>query len=1310
VSHTAIASHLDETGTAGGRADEPSPCHGRRGIAMSRLAACLRRAPLVMLCAFTGALALAGVAQAHVFHHYESQITEIPAVGPHGTGVPVPGPVRSPKVMTVDSAGDLYVEEHLDGKVEGTNSRTDQFAPSGATPVTYELVTQLPQPAILPEQYLGGEDGFTVVDDSTSPGDWAKGDVFVVEGERVRVFEPEAGSKKPSKVEVAQITGTSPTDPFGEHLGGIAVSGFNGDVLVEREGEGGKVYLFEPGKTVGEYAFKGQLVPPGGSFGLPVGGFSVGLAADPLAVDGGNGEIYVSTSVGVDEFGPEGAFRGRITGEETPEREWVPVAAEGRNVQAIAVDPVSHRVFVAPSDSNEGLGAVDVFGPDVVVPDVETTPVSNVHTEPATHTWHVQLNGEVKLDKEGQATCQFVWGTSEQLGHTVGCSHEVTAEESPAEAQIGGLSPDTTYFYRLQATNKNGKNPGEALQDERFTTPGPGLAGESISEVSSSSARLEATVDPHGAPTSYYFQYGPTTEYGGEAPVSPGSSIGSGSEDAEAEQNVEGLLAGTTYHYRVVAVSEIEPGVLEEFDGPDQTFITQAPGSPLALPDGRAWELVSPVDKHGALVQPIGEAGLAQAAANGGALTYQTGSPTEADPQGSAGEVQVLSSRGAAGWSSMDIALSHRAATGVHAGEPAEYDFFSEDLGLGIARQEGAFSPQEDEGVAETFPEATEQTPYLRHDSTCESAPKTCYEPIVTSAAEGGDVPEGTAFGGGVSFVGATPDASHVVLSSSVALTSAPGLYEWSAGKPASESLELVAGEGALFGSAGSGRHAISDDGSRIFYSVQVGGHISTEHLYMRDMTKGETVELDLTEGGLAPTQDPAQFQTASANGSRAFFTDAEPLTKSSGHIGQFGDLYECDIEEAGGKLECKLGDLTPVPANGQPGAGEAAGVQGGVLGASEDGSYVYFVASGVQAAGATPGADNLYVAHELEGAWSTSFVASLSTDDSPDWDKQVSFMTARVSPNGEWLAFMSDRPLTGYDNRDAASGEPDEEVYLYDAGSGSRPPKLVCASCDPTGARPHGVEYNHLEGESGEGGLVATDGRHWRGDQWLAANVPAGTPYITGEALYQSRALSDSGRLFFNSSDALVPQDINGNEDVYEYEPPGVGSCTTSAVTFSERANGCIGLISSGVAHGESAFLDASESGGDVFFMTTERLVPQDVDTSLDVYDAHECTSASPCSPAPAAPPAECVSAAACRAAPTPQPSIYGVPSSATFSGQGNLTSEPAAPTPKKSTPNRPAKCKKKGFIRKHGKCVRAKAKKKAANARKATHKSRTK
>ncbi len=74
-----------------------------------------------------------------------------------------------------------------------------------------------------------------------------------------------------------------------------------------------------------------------------------------------------------------------------------------------------------------------------------------------------------------------------------------------------------------------------------------------------------------------------------------------------------------------------------------------------------------------------------------------------------------------------------------------------------------------------------------------------------------------------------------------------------------------------------------------------------------------------------------------------------------------------------------------------------------------------------------------------------------------PSWGGSTSDLnelTSRVSPNGRYLAFMSERSLTGYDNRDAAVACPDEEVFLYDASSN----RLVCASCDPTGARPTGI------------------------------------------------------------------------------------------------------------------------------------------------------------------------------------------------------------------------------------------------------------
>ncbi len=64
-----------------------------------------------------------------------------------------------------------------------------------------------------------------------------------------------------------------------------------------------------------------------------------------------------------------------------------------------------------------------------------------------------------------------------------------------------------------------------------------------------------------------------------------------------------------------------------------------------------------------------------------------------------------------------------------------------------------------------------------------------------------------------------------------------------------------------------------------------------------------------------------------------------------------------------------------------------------------------------------------------------TQLVAVLSGADKPDWDygaPNLKKLTARVSPDGEWLVFMSERELTGYDNRDAVTGEPDEEVYQF--------------------------------------------------------------------------------------------------------------------------------------------------------------------------------------------------------------------------------------------------------------------------------------
>jgi DNA-binding beta-propeller fold protein YncE len=808
-----------------------------------------------------------------------------------------------------------------------------------------------------------------------------------------------------------------------------------------------------------------------------------------------------------------------------------------------------------------------------------------------------------------------------------------------------------------------------------FVLEGPGpptVENESVSKVTASSATFAAEINPRGAGTEYHFEYGPcstptacaTTAYVKRLPISD-EAVGSDFEVHRVSVHPQDLIAGTVYHFRVVA---------ENAHGPDEqnterTFTTQPTGG-FALPDARQWEMVSPPDKHGALIKPIGEATLIQVAASGVVAAYQATAPTGTEPQGYSNDVQVLSRRVSSGWASDDVATPNEMATGLTLEVfGREYRFFSDDLSLSVVQPFGAFDPSLSE-------EASEQTVYLRTDyqngdvsQPCLPASMRCYRPLVTGKPGYANVPPDTVFGAEVEFVGATPDLAHVVLTSTVPLTETTpvavngGLYEWSGGR-----LQLVSvlpnGEpdnGAFaFGFQNRlARHAISDDGARIVWSTGGGGE---EHLYLRDTVKGETVQLD------AGLEGAPAFQAANSDVSKVLFLES-------------GDLYEYDVAH---------GERVPIT--------EGAEVVGEVPGASEDGSSLYFVANGVLASGAVPGkcksnpvspagaTCNLYYEHYDGTRWEApELVAVLSGEDFPDWGgvgTDLRKVAARISPNGRWLAFMSKRKLSGYDNRDAVNGHLDEEVYLFDATRPVSVTNPVCASCNPTGARPAGTEYGdslHLYGGD----------RVWSDTTWLAANIPGWTAYMGGRALHQSRYLSDSGRLFFNSSDALNAQDVNGTWDVYQYEPPGVGECSASSVTFSERSGGCVGLISSGTSPVESAFLDASEGGGDVFFLTAARLLPQDSDTSLDVYDAHECTGSSPCFPQPTAQPPPCVTEASCRAAPSPQPVFpsSGVGTAAVF-GEDNLTASVPKPAVK------PKRCRR-GFVKKHGRCVKKKARK---------------
>lgn len=1351
-------------------------CSGYAARGRARLSAKAGRAPsrhyvLAALLAVGAAVGLlAPSANAAVTHDYLFQFNEVPS----SSGAPIPGPLTEVGWMTVDS-GEVWIAEHVEG---ATNYRVDRFNAG-----TGEFISQFAHAAGSSHEYLGvavghlageaepqvylGEVGAVSVasEGGSSLGTWTgaetpakalgaafgvavdnratgsgAGNVYVTDTEHnvVDVFQPEAGTNKGHEKYVTQLTGTcatpaSCTENTFTNPQRVAVNSANGDVLVA---DGSVVDVFEP-TLLDEYVFVRQLT----GFALITG----------VAVDSGTGDIYVANSVepsenkhadSVEQFSSEGVFRGSLKG--TSAGPFVGV------VDSVAVDSTSHDVYVGvraePVRAEPGF--VDVFGESVVVPDVVTDGATEVKPTSAT------LNGRVnplEAETAEPATCRFMWGTSESLGKEAACPEPVKGNSLAAvHAPLESLLPDTTYYYRLQASNGKGTNlseeataqcNGQSSQDACFTTSGPGIHSESVSEVASTSATLEATIDPNGVSTSYHFEYD-TTVYGTSAahgvsgPV-PNGTLGAGAGDVPVgPQHVQGLSAGTIYHYRVVAESEPTPGKLERFDGPDRTFTTQPPGAGLGLPDSRQWELVTPPNKHGATILPreggsYHATGVTQAAEDGSGIVYRTDAPTEPEPPGY-GQLgnfadSVLSVRGAAGWSTRDIATPHNSPTNVIG--IAEYLSFAGDLSAALANPEG-------EDLTLLSSEASEPTPYIRREALCDS-PATaheCYWPVLTGKEGVADVPPGTEFGpvppeGGstgvhtprVDVAGVSPDLRHVLVKPrhGLALTATPipgagpgggQIYEWTAGVPGDEALQLAStlpasegggpasaeelavggGTAEFYGPHAQGaRHAVSNDGSRVFWEARDDSQ-RMRRLYLRDTLRRETVRLDVPQPGAPSGGTPfARFEIASTDGSKVFFTDEQRLTVDSGARSAGPDLYECEIVEQAGRLACSLKDLTPARE------GHSAEVRNMVSGAAEDGSSVYFVANGVlnestnsQGESADQGtcvregppnakrACNLYEYHQ--GV--VTFIATLSQRDENAWGienspppgglpnpQYVHSLTAYASPDGRYLTFMSFRSLTGYDNRDAISGKPDAEVYLYDAARG----RLSCASCNPTGARPHGIEAAEfgLEGKTRTHvenlASVRLDDTGVEGiHSWVAANLPPGDKIgLFDGGRDQPRPLSGGGRVFFNSSDALVPRDVNGNEDVYEFEPEGTGSCTASSVTFSSSSSGCVSLISSGTSPEESGFLDASKSGSDVFFLTNSSLVSGDTDTSRDVYDAHVCTASAPCPAATVTVPG-CATGDACRGTPSPQPSIFGAPASATFTGAGNVVA--GAPVPR--------------------------------------------
>jgi hypothetical protein len=1172
----------------------------------------------------------------------------------------------------------------------------EEFAPvlSGGVPVGESFVRafEVPNAEVI------------AIDNSANPGDPSRGDIYVSGATKREVKEGELEDKVVYKF---TPTGTAPIDKLKKYK---PEKGEEAEEFEPIEGiavdSGGGVFVYDEEGIIVHYnnAEKNKI-----SFGTkkspatPVIESSFSSATPGLAVN----------SAGIFYLGHESETAGAQSIEGAPA---VVGTCEVSEEECETISPELDQ------EVTTGVAINEADEPGNLVSERDDAYITNVDTIHGTKTTSV-----VAFSPSGSVIQRFgVGGPSE--------GDAIAVDSHTGAVYVADAASNVIDVFNLEPA-------GEPRVDSLSVCVSAGCgAAEGV--------QLQAQVDPSGADTHAFFEYGLASCATASCTSTSEVELGSGFGDRGVTANLPASLAPGLYHYRVVATN-----ALGKVESAEKTFsITST--APVLL-DGRAWEMVSPPNKDGLEPEALLEGGAAiEASRDGSAISYVADGPfPEGAPEGNRAPepAQILSTRGSTQWSSRDLSTAHTYAAGVNQGRAQEYQAFSPNLALALLEpfsgtkgnsqwaqpalsppvseherqlkeegkpyEEKTFYLRADTPLAPEAGNAEQETDYAAAKKNGETMNNGGYLPLVNEANAlallGG--PFGGGFDSGVDVLAASSDVSHVVFRS---WTASPGVYEWSMNPDPRKQLQpvtvlpknakgeepFVSCECAVVGEQPLTRHAVSDSGSRVFWTLIQG---TEAKLYVRDTQTHESLQLDAPMPGAGVGKPAAAFTTASADGTKVFFTDSQRLTTDSKAVqgaAPKSDLYVFELSPEGTPLSGTLRDLTPEGIHGESADVSGTPKAGGVLDTSADGSYVYFVTNGALSPGDSVGdctverteraperSCNLYMRRFNGSEWEAPrLIAVLSNDDAPDWDASgfpgnLAESSSRVSPNGRYVAFMSDRSLTGYDNTDAspaANGERDEEVFLYDASKDT----LVCASCNPTGARPEGVLDPGRETESsreGEGlGLlvdrVGTWGRpELKVDHWLAGSVPGWTGVaLQGTTFYQSRYLSDSGRLFFNSPDHLVPAATGTKEKVYEYEPSGLGGCSSTG--------GCVGLLSSpnsqsepGGEH-ESAFIDASESGNDVFFVTSARLpafngTSADVDTSYDVYDARVCAQGglSTCLPGPALGTAPCDEVHVPCKASAPSGPEFIVRASPSVAAPGNVAHRVVAGSKQSSKPH---------------------------------------
>jgi len=1242
---------------------------------------------------------------------YRSQITEVPA----SSGAPVSGPFKGPQGLAVDQlTHDLYVTDPHSEVVDVFSSTGTYVTQFGAGVLGGSYGESVAVNDLTEEVYVGdsGPDAVFVFDSSGSfvPPEWhgastpdgSFGGGYVYVGldpttDHVYVATTqgvvnEFGASA-SEEYLGQLTGT-PSGPFTRPQA-VAVAPAGGDLYVADAS--GVVDVFGPDVIVPD-------VTTGAFSNLTSVSATLNGHLDPA----GGGNITDCHFEYTDDasFQANG-FSGAATAACAEGNSFSAPADVHADVSGLSAETTYHYRLLASNanGTNQGSGQTLTTPPAVTLSTGQATAVGPISAT---------LNANVNPAGNGNITdCHFQYiddttfnnnGGNYSSGATdIPCDQPTPISASTAvTATPTNLSVTTTYHFRIVATNADGTTVGS---DQTFTTPPAvkDVTTGAASNVQRTSATLNGSLDPNGIDATYRFQWGTDTSYGHTAPV-PDTDAGSGVGAVAASTDLTGLQPSTVYHFRLLATSSLVGAGTTV--GLDQHFLTAPAVTALATLAATNLQPYS-ATLNGTL-NPAGQPLTDCHFEYGTDATYGHSAPCEPGPAAIGSGAAALEVHAAIGGLSEGLTYFFRLVATDAEG--------TTDGALTLLTTQSSPTPS-------TCPNETLRTGYSALLPDCRA-----YEQVTPSHKGATQDLFGTGSGG--TFAIPATDGNRVLLAGQAKFgpnADAGAFTDYVFSRSASE------WKMASITPPGYGAKSISFESLILSPHLSRVGFTSLPSPSLFVAPAYETLEVGPPGG---PSYTPlattpfdyygGRFMGASTDLSHLILAsfDHNLVPQAAGTVAGAHDLYEftdgqpqpqlvnvtttgslissCEatlgdgvrradvdfrgtrnaisndgsriffVDNCTGHLYMRSGGITTDVSAPDPGVVDPGGFQSvRYVGAAADGSKVFFITPTELTPDALAAGTHQSKIYEYEVA--TQTLTCVSCGDPED----VTDRYVYPSEDGSVVYYVDGNNfIYRYDtitakttsiayaghadqNQDGYYTTPDGKFFIFTATTtgnyqnyryDSATETSTCISCAPPGVQ-------------------ATD----------SILTDIGEVYSTPDRTPMFTPISDNGNYaFFRTAEALVPQDVNGLEDVYEWEANGVDTCTQSS--------GCVSLISQGNSQIRAHFLGASADGRNVFFATHAQLVPQDIDTAGDIYTARIGGGFAP--PAGTGP---CEGESCSHPVSAPNDPT---PASGSVSGPGNPAPLSTAPKPKSKAKKKCAK----GKVLKKGRCVKRKPVKRRA------------